>query len=333
MKRLLNVLAFSSIGLFACAQDAGVKDIQASKEKTEKATDGKCNKNGWCKGGNVSVNFTQVGNSNWISAGNDKFSLTTLASVHAYACKKWGRSTWDNLLDVNYGMTNTTSQGIRKVNDRIDFVSNYGYTPKIWKNASLNVFGQFRSQLTDGFDYDYLGTAVQKRTSGFFAPAYITLAPGIECSPKKWLSIFISPIAGKWTIVSNAPYSYYGNTELYNGKSQTPLATLYGVDPTQEYKGQFGAFLTATLHKNIMKNIDYYSKLDLYSNYLKHPENVDMFWTNQFKLKVNRFIQVSYTLDMQYDDDVKNPKSQPGNLRPIGLQMLSTLGVGFATKF
>jgi hypothetical protein len=76
-----------------------------------------------------------------------------------------------------------------------------------------------------------------------------------------------------------------------------------------------------------MNNISYSGKLDLYSNYLKKPQNIDLFWTNRFTLKVNRFIQVSYSLDMLYDDDVKNPVVPA---QAIGLQMLSTLGVGVA---
>jgi hypothetical protein len=90
-----------------------------------------------------------------------------------------------------------------------------------------------------------------------------------------------------------------------------------------------GAFITATVKKDIFKMVGYYSKLDLYSNYLKNPQNVDLFWTNQFKIKIGKFFNVSYQLDMLYDDDVKNPE-RPASA--LGLQVLSTFGVGFAYK-
>ena len=39
-------------------------------------------------------------------------------------------------------------------------------------------------------------------------------------------------------------------------------------------------------------------------------------------MKVNKWIQVTYTLDILYDDDVKKPDSPD---RPLGFQLLSTL--------
>lgn len=179
-----------------------------------------------------------------------------------------------------------------------------------------------------------MGSTINRRNSGFFAPAYVTIAPlGLDWRPNDWLSVFGSPMVARWTIVSNGPYSYAAPGGVFNGKQETPLATLYGVDPAKQNRGEFGAFITATLKKDIMKNVNYYSKIDLYSNYLKNPQNVDLFWTNQIKMKVNNWIQVSYTLDALYDDDVKQQQTNPA-IAPnsVGLQLLSTLGVGFAYK-
>ena len=86
-----------------------------------------------------------------------------------------------------------------------------------------------------------------------------------------------SPAAARWTIVSNGPYSYVSPDGIFNGNVETPLATLYGVDPAKKTKGEFGAFITASLRKDIFKNVTYISKLDLYSNYLDKPKNVDVF--------------------------------------------------------
>jgi len=144
------------------------------------------------------------------------------------------------------------------------------------------------------------------------------------------LSVFGSPAAARWTIVSNGPYSYVSPDGIFNGNVETPLATLYGVNPVKKTKGEFGAFITASLRKDIFKNVTYISKLDLFSNYLDNPQNVDVFWTNQFKCSISKFIQVSYSIDMLYDDNVKNPLAPA---HAIGLQVLSTLGVGFAFKY
>lgn len=330
MKRLLSLIATSVLCMNTIAQDADM--VKTPRETTAiiQTDTGFINKNGWRKGGLVSLNLTQVGNSNWIAVGGDRFSLSLAASINAFANRQWGRKSWENVLDLNYALMNTTTLGVRKLNDRLDFISKLGYQPKTWKRTRVAAVAQLRSQLTDGYQYDYFSTNTKRRLSGFFAPAYITVAPlGIDWRPNSWFSLFGSPVTARWTVVTNGPYSYAAQGGIFHGNLETPLATLYGVNPAQPNRGEFGAFVTATIKKDIMKNVNYYSKLDLYSNYLGSTKNIDLFWTNQFKMKVNKWIQVSYTLDMLYDDDVKNFLNPS---RPIGLQVLSTLGVGFAAK-
>ena len=333
MKNILIVIVCAAACMMdVMAQDATVKELKNTASTLIKTdTSLKRNKNGWAKGGLFSLNLTQVGNSNWIAAGGDEFSLSMATSLNIFADRLWGRNTWNSVLDLNYALVNTTSLGVRKVNDRLDFTSKYGYTPKKWKNLSLSSLAQLRSQITSGYQYNYFGTTVKRRNSGFFAPAYVTLAPiGIDWHPNAWFTVFGSPVVARWVIASNGPYSYATPGGVFNGNVETPLATLYGVDPANPTRGEFGAFITATFKKGIMKNVDYYSKADLYSNYLKKAKNIDVFWTNQLKMKVNKWIQVSYSLDLLYDDDVKNP-ARPANA--LGLQVLSTLGVGFAAKW
>lgn len=330
MKSVFVIALFLITVTAVKAQDGTVKEMKATAANVMQTdTTKKPDKNGWVKGGIFNLSLTQVSNSNWIAAGGDKFSISMAASVNAFASRQWGKKSWDNILDISYGLLKTTTLGTRKINDRLDFTSKFGYAPANWKNVRLSVLGQLRSQLTSGYEYNYFGTTVKRRNSGFFAPAYIIVAPGIEWTPVSWFSLFASPAAIRWTIVSNGPYSYAAQGGVFNGHVETPLASLYGVDPAKENRGEFGAFVTASLRKDIVKNITYISKLDLYSNYLKNPANIDIFWTNKFLLKVNKFIQVSYAIDMLYDDDVKNPVAPT---RALGLQVLSTLGVGFALK-
>ncbi len=330
MKRILSLLAIAFMGLQLNAQDASIKETQSSASKSVTAdAEKKPTKNGWIRGASFNFSLTQIGNSNWIAAGGDDFSLSSTASISAYANRKWKRNTWENMIDLNYALVNTTTLGTRKVNDRLDIVSKYGYKPKKWNKVNFSILGQLRSQLASGYEYDYKGTTSKRRNSGFFAPAYIIIAPGVDWKPNSWFSLFGSPLATRWTIVSNGPFSFAGQGGTFNGQPETPLATLYGVDPYKGNRGEFGAFVTATIKKDILKNVGYYSKLDLYSNYLKNAQNVDIFWTNQFKVKLAKWLNVSYTLDMLYDDDVKNPKAPSSAL---GLQVLSTFGVGISYK-
>ena len=91
---------------------------------------------------------------------------------------------------------------------------------------------------------------------------------------------------------------------------------------------------TATAKTDIFKGVAYYGKVDFYANLIQRENKngldaIDMFWTNQFKFKVGKYFNISYGLDMLYDDDVKNPIKPTES---IGLQVLSTFGVGFNYK-
>lgn len=330
MKRILSTLliVFFVSNLFA--QDAGVKSLQDAASQNVQTVNDTAFKAGWKKGGLVNFALTQVGNSNWVAANGDDFSLSMAGSLNVFATKKWNYKTWDNVLDISYGLTNTTTLGVRKNNDLINFVSKLGMQPSGWKNVNITLLGQFRSQLTNGYDYDYFGSGLKRRNSGFFAPAYITIAPGIDWHPKPWFSVFGSPVALRWTIVSNGPYSFAAQGGVFQGNTETALATLYGVDPVKENLVQFGAFVTLNVKKEIFKNVTYIGKVDLYSNYLKNPQNIDLFSTNQVQMKVNKWLSVNYEVDFLYDDDVKQAANPT---HAVGLEVLSTLGVGFVAKF
>jgi Protein of unknown function (DUF3078) len=319
MRQFLLVFFISATAVTVKAQDAAIKDIQNTAQKElPKDT---AHKSGWKKGGLFSLNLGQGGSRNW-AAGAEKFSFSTAVFVNLFANNIHGKWSWNNNLDLAYALVNTTSQGVRKNDDKIDFLSRVGYSlaPKLDVSGILS----FRTQFTDGYEYNYLGKGLQHRISGLFAPAYLTIAPGITWKPTSYFSVFVSPISGRWVIVSNSPYSY-----LYQG----------GIAPTGEI--EMGAFLSANFNKEVMKNVVYISKLELYSNYLAtnilgeidktaRPQNVDVYWTNAFAMKVNKWLNVNYNFDLIYDDDVR----QFGpNKNAAGVQLRSLLGVGFAAKF
>jgi hypothetical protein len=331
MKKLFAFSLIITVGFAASAQDLS-KDVQTTFQKPTHPDGDTTRKNGWLKGAVISLSATQISNSDWLAAGGDNFSLTAAASLNAFASKRWNRITWDNNLDANYGIVNTTTLGVRKVNDAVNYITKLGYEPKKWKNFKYSLLGQFRSQFTNGYDYAYFGTTTKRRNSGFMAPAYVVLAPGIDWTPEPWLSVFASPAATRWTIVTNDPYSYASGGEFTTPSGverETPLATLYGVDTLKKVKTEFGAFVTISMRKDIFKNVKYIGRVDLYSDYLSNAADVSILSTNQFLLKVNKWLQVTYEVDFLDDNNIKNP-SNPTHAN--GLQVLSTLGVGFAAK-
>ena len=72
--------------------------------------------------------------------------------------------------------------------------------------------------------------------------------------------------------------------------------------------------------------------MDLFSNYLHNPQNIDVSWENLLVLKVNKFISATVNTLLIYDDDIliRNPEDETGKQLA---QFKEVIGVGFTYKF
>ena len=196
MRKFLALLIFSVFSLFAFSQTDSTK-----KDTTRK----------WKTGGMIAITVNQGGSRNW-AAGSEKWSLSLGTILNVFANKQMGKWSWNNSLDMAYAFLNTESDGYTKTDDKIYFVSKFGRELK--PKLNLTILLNYRSQFYDGYEKDYLGQeGLKRRTSGFMAPAYVTLAPGLDWKPTKSLSIFFTPVSVRWIIVSNKPFDY-----LYQGE-------------------------------------------------------------------------------------------------------------------
>ncbi|MFN8265820.1 MAG: DUF3078 domain-containing protein [Chitinophagaceae bacterium] len=307
MKFLVSILVLFIVATVT-AQDKQVQNLKNESNKVIKKEAEQ--KEGWTKGGVFNLNLSQGASRNW-AAGAEKSSFSVNAIINSYAYYKKGRNSWDNTLNAQYGIVSATSIGTRKNDDRLDLLSRYGYqlkNPRWYISALANM----RTQFTDGFDYST--TPSKTKNSSFFAPAYILLSPGIMYKPNATFDFFISPVTSRWVVVN---------------KANAALRPLYLVPVDKSSINEIGAFATANLKKDIAKNMNLVSRLDLFSNYRNNPQNIDVFWTNVIGMKVNKYIGVTYSLDLIYDHDVKNVKT--GGL--MGTQLKSLLGVGFTATF
>jgi len=293
------------------AQDGTIKDLK--KDATRAITrDEKDTTNlVWKKGGLFNVNVNQGSLSNW-SAGGDKFSFSLNSFLYVFAHYKKNKQSWDNSLDLAYGIVKTTSLGNRKSSDRIDILSKYGYA--LSKHFNAAVLGNFRSQFARGFAYSKTDSGLDSAslTSKTLTPAYILLSPGLDFKPSESFSLFVSPATARWVIVGD---------DL--------LAPLYGVPANKNSRQEFGAFASANYLQKIGANMTFKSKLDLFSNYKNNPKNIDIFWSNVLAAKITRYINVTFNIDMIYDDDTRNVELGKGPAP----QVLQLMGIGFAYNF
>ncbi len=264
----------------------------------------------WRTGGMFNTNFGQTTLTNW-AAGGDEFAMNINGFLNLFAFYSKDKHSWDNTLDLAIGYVRTTSLGTRKADDRIDLLSKYGY--EIFDKWYLSVLANLRTQFTIG--YNYPADTERVKVSNFFAPAYVLASLGIDFKPNNDFSLFLSPITSRWVIVTDDSLSAQGQ---------------YGVEPGKKVRTEIGAFLSANYKKDIVKNVTYKAKLDLFSNYRNNPKNIDLFMTNLFSLNVFKGLSASLGLDLIYDDDVKvfGPESNAPRM-----QVRQYIGVGYTAKF
>ncbi len=264
---------------------------------------------GWHTGGSGNLTFSQVALYQW-SAGGEP-SLSGVALFNLYVNHFTLTSSWRNTLDLGYGL-NRQGEMTRKSNDKIEFTSQYGLkASEKWEYSGLL---NFRTQFANG--YQYFGDTARSRISDFFAPAYLTASLGMNYHPDKHLSVFLSPVALKLTFVMDDSLSAEGQ---------------FGVDPGKQFRAEFGGYVKVGYDIEVAKNVTLASKIDFFSNYLDHPQNIDINFEILLDMKVNEFLSATVSTNGIYDDDIELIRKD-GTMGP-GWQIKEVLGVGLSYKF
>ena len=314
MKRTLTIS-----GLFCIVAISFGQVTETEKRLREQSAD---TIQGWKTGGVLSVNMAQTSLTNWAAGGENSFALNSLFSL--FANYKKGKSVWDNSLDLGYGLLKQGSEDFRKTDDKIDFLSKYGR--KAFTNFYYAALLNFKTQFTNGYNYP----DVSKKISGFLAPAYLTLSLGLDYKPTPYFSAFVAPLTAKFRFVSDDGLSAIG---------------AFGVEPGKKVKSETGGYIRTIYSRNnfnaeLLKNVAFTSKLDLFSNYLENPQNIVISWETLIAFKVNKFLSVNFNTHLIYDDLITIPKDRNGdNVIDAGegykslVQFKEIFGVGFAFKF
>lgn len=94
---------------------------------------------------------------------------------------------------------------------------------------------------------------------------------------------------------------------------------------------EFGANLKAEVNYEFLPNMKIYSRLELYSNYLEDPQNVDVRWEVQLNMAINKWFSTTLSTNLLYDNDVKIAQKD-GTAGPR-VQFKEVLGVGLQINF
>ena len=283
---MLKALSFSLI-LFSVINlnsqiDKGLENKLKISEKDKKADTLK-----WYASSVYNLGFNRVGLYNWAGGGQSSMSIQGLISANAgYSYKK---ILWKNTLDLAYGIikTGASSSYWFKNDDRIEISSKFGFVAN--KHWAYTAFANFRTQFYKGYN----SVVDSLYVSDFLSPAYQIAAIGFDYTPNKEFAWFYSPITIKTTIVLNDSLSNIG---------------AFGVNQGENIRTELGGYIKFVYNKKNLfdiKNSTFKTTLSLFNNYIEQSENVDITWEMLFSLKLKKYLSLTFSTYLIYDDDIQ----------------------------
>lgn len=290
MKKILlsgTLLLLTNMGFSQVSEKELLKKTEETVAKIQEEKP-----NGWDKKGTATVLLNQASFNNWLAGGQSSISGNAgLKYDFNYKSDSW---TWDNKLNANYGLTKINGQEIQKTDDRFEFNSLLG------KKASgewyYSFFFNFKTQFDSGFD------SGDVKISHFLSPMYTQFGPGMLWKKSDNFKINVAPATSKIIMV----HQHF-----------TDLAPAFGVAQGESSRYEFGAAVNAYYKFNLMENVTAENILNLYTNYLEDPYNVDIDYTLNIVMKVNKYLTTNFAFQTIYDDNAYR-----------GFQTRQVIGIG-----
>jgi hypothetical protein len=267
--------------------------------------------------------------SNWVKGGENSLSTAMDISGFADYNNKQLKVISNNFIRLKYGLIMSEGTGVRKNLDLLETNSKINH--KAFGKFDFSGILLFKTQISKGYSYvvpkgsDH-DTAIL--VSRFMNPAILTAGLGLDYKPNKTTSI------------NFAPFSYKGTFVPDTSKIDQ---TKYGISADRRSLNEPGASLQFTNEFNPFKTVTVTNRLQLFTNYINNPQNIDVDWEMILTLKLNWFTEVRLNTHMIYDDDIKTVKLDKEGSPVVGtdgipvknarLQFKELLGFSFVFRF
>ncbi|MDO9593636.1 MAG: DUF3078 domain-containing protein [Lutibacter sp.] len=264
-------------------------------------------KDGWHKSGNIILLFNQSAFSDWVTGGENTIAGNLGVNYDFNYLKD--NITWDNKIMASYGLTKSkNSEFEKKTDDRFEFNSLIGKKAKGYWYYSA--FANFKTQFTKGYVYgkDLDGKEIRTEYTNFMSPANLTFGPGMLWKKSDDLKFNLAPLTSKVIFVDK-------NFTL-------PNDAYFGVEEGKSTRYELGFYASGYAKLGLMENVTMENILNLYSNYLEDPQNVDVDYTMNLVMKINSYLSANLTLQTIYDDNAFE-----------GFQLREVFGVGINYGF
>ena len=363
MKKIM-ILACLCAAMTSYAQDVDKAKVEsqaaaaaAAKDDLKKVDTGDKE---WKFSGVTGLNAAATGMVNWAAGGNNNINGVVFLRPRLLYHK--GKIAWDTSLDAEFGETyiDQTDDKLQKSSDKLKLTSKFGYEfANHWYATALV---GFNTQFALGRKYE--GKNEQNPIiSKFMAPAYTDISVGIDWKPNSIFSVYVSPIAGRFTtvMVSEACNKDYANLyPLEQGGLERSLKESYAVwKYDKNNKKNFDHNTRAELGFSVKGAINYAYKdlkltstLGLYTpyswdktkvyddegNYMGYRDNnrrignFDVDWDTAIAYQFLKCLQVTLSTSVKYYNGVKIADSE-GKNPTERVQFKTILGVGVGYSF
>jgi len=316
---IASLLFFCAFGI-TTAQTDSLQHLKPEKVKRIKLKDttGK-----WTFFGTSSISTNQSQFSNWQQGGINSISLTTGLNLNLGFLNQ--TISWQNVLDINYGLSlQGNNSAWYKNDDRISFSTKLGL--KARKSWYYTIITSCSTQFQPGYNSidDQL---LDFKASNFFAPATFISSLGIDYNPSPKLSVFIGPISSKNIIVNDQKLANMGVGGIT--PAEYDYTTGKYLNDAAKHMAEMGGYIKVQFFEpRVLKNISVQSTLELFNNYLRNADRIDVNIQNDINIKLNEYISTNIILNLKYDDDVLI--DDVDGRRGPRIQFMQVLGVGLA---
>ena len=283
-----------------------------------------------------SLTLNQANFNNWSAGGENSLSGTALLKLYADYTK--GKFSINNNANFKYGIiSNEIYDKPIKNEDLIELNSQFNY--KTSRHWSVSGLVNLTTQFTDGYNYPDDSTVISK----FFAPAYLTVAPGILYKPVEYFSILMTPITMRGIFVMDQDLADLGAFGVDKADTLTDGSIDRGTGKNVKIK--MGAFVEFYFKKELKTDLVLESKMNLFYNYLKDKSipddklSLDFQWQTFVNYSINKWFSANFFIHFAYmPGDVFIERTgvdgEKISVTPNDkLQIKQTFGLGLAYNF
>jgi hypothetical protein len=265
----------------------------------------------------ASLILNQSALTNWVKGGEN--SISTALDVTGYADynNKELKTSSNNFIRLQLGFQKSGTDDIRKNLDLLETNSKLNH--KAFGKFDFSGILLFKTQVAHG--NNYIARDNKKDSvvlvSKIMNPAVLTVGIGLDYKPDKNTSINFSPLSYKGTFVPDT-----ANIDQ----------TKYGIAKDKKSLNEPGvSFMISNIYKPF-KSVTITNRLQLFTNYINNPQNIDIDWETIVVANLNWFTDVRFNTHLIFDDDTKTLDNDTQR-KTARIQFKEMIGFSLAFRF